>query len=266
VPGPDEQLDGGPDALRTDWLDSGPARQRRPRAWRLAGLATAVAVALATLVVVLVSRNPAWPSRCGVEGHEDWCRSTSVEMAGSALAAVVRGYCPGLRPGAGDVEPQPLSLADLGSPDTLVRVTEDPTAGTEDALLGRPESFSWVTRWVGGPEGGRVELRCPGGTSRVPGLRLAADQFRSTAAAARGTPRRLDFRAVARAAVRSQTPQRRVSFGFLTCDTRSVHLAHPRAGSRFRCTVEAYWPQGMGAYPQTFMVTRERPYFRMLDG
>jgi hypothetical protein len=68
------------------------------------------------------------------------------------------------------------------------------------------------------------------------------------------------------AAVRSDSPQRRVSFGFLTCDTTAVDLGQPRPGSTFRCLVEAYRPQGMGAYRVTFRVTRDRPYFRALDG
>lgn len=249
-----------------DWVEGRPDKGPASRARRVVGAAAGVALAVAALAVVLVSRDAAWPSRCGVDGHEDWCGAPSAAMTGSALASVVRGYCPGLTSASADVEPQPLSLANLGSRDTLAKVTGSSAAGTEDALLGRPSSFSWVTRWVGGPNGGRVELRCPGGTGQVPGLRLAADQFRSTVAAARGRRSRLDFRAVAMTAVRSQSLQRRVSFGFTTCDTSAVDLQHLTPGSTFRCLVEAYYPQGVGAYPVTYRVTRDRPYFRVLDG
>ncbi|MGI8900108.1 MAG: hypothetical protein ACR2HA_04115 [Nocardioides sp.] len=249
-----------------DWLDTHPERRSRPvltRVLVLGGLAAAVAVGGVALAALVLDRDPDWPTRCGVDGRSEWCGQASRRMTDPALAAVVGDYCPGL---AGSqpttVVPQPLSLADLGAEDALARTTGSPESGTEDSLLGVPSSFSWVTRWVGGDNDGRVELRCPGMTEAVPSLRLAEDQFRSTVAASRTSEgRHIDFAAVAESSVRTVAPDSGVSWGLMTCDTTAVDLADLAEGETFACQVEAYSPEGKGLYRFGYRVTSGSPYF-----
>jgi len=249
-----------------DWLDTHPERRRRPvltRVLVLGGLAASVAVGTGVVAVLVLDRDPDWPTRCGVDGRSEWCGQASRRMMDPALAAVVGDYCPGL---AGSqpttVVPQPLSLADLGAEDALARTTGTPGSGTEDSLLGLPSSFSWVTRWVGGENDGRVELRCPGMTETVPSLRLTEDQFRSTVAASGARDgRHIDFAAVAESSVRTVAPDSGVSWGFIACDTTAIDLADLTEGETFACQVEAYSPEGKGLYRFGYRVTSGPPYF-----
>jgi hypothetical protein len=248
-----------------DWLDTHPERRSRLRVFNgtPAVVCTVIAVTVAVAAVLVVTRDPDWPTRCGVDGRSEWCGQASRRMTDPSLATVVSDYCPGLAGSeTSTVVPQPLSLADLGGEDALARTTGTPGSGTEDSLLGLPSSFSWVTRWVGGDNDGRVELRCPGMTEAVPSLRLAEDQFRSTVAASRTSEgRHIDFAAVAESSVRTAAPDSGVSWGFMTCDTTAVDLADLAEGETFACQVEAYSPEGKGLYRFGYRVTSGSPYF-----
>ncbi|CAN5294437.1 hypothetical protein BH18ACT9_BH18ACT9_00310 [soil metagenome] len=267
-PADPDRADPDPDP-GADWLEShvAAARLRVPgRRLLIVGAVLSVAVAAA---VTAFTRDSGWPTHCGVDGHQDWCGAPSRTMTDDSLAEVVHDYCPGLADTESTtVVPQPLSLAELAGPDTMARTTGSQDVGREDSLLGRPTSFAWVTRWVGGRNDGRVDLRCPGATTIVPALRLQSDQFRSTVAASGGSAggAHLNFAAAAESAIRIVSPQRSVSFGFFTCDTAAIDLEHLQPGASFGCQVEAYWPQGQGLYRVDYRVSRERPYFEVDEG
>jgi hypothetical protein len=187
-------------------------------------------------------------------------------MAGPALASVVRDYCPGLAGSAvSSVVPQPLDLADLGGHGARAQISGSRRSGTENALLGRPTSFAWVSRKVGGPGSGVVELRCVSRAGMTPALHLTGDQLRSTISAVGGGGGALSLARVAEFAVRSLPERSSVSFGFLRCDTHEVDLAAPKPGQRFVCNLQVYWRQGEGGYRLAFRVTPRNPYFTRIS-
>ena len=238
-----------------DWI-SGPAGSGSTRLFRTAVLlGTAAALVVAAAVVVL-TRHPEWPTRCGVDGHQDGCARPLRAMTQPDVLAVARHHCPGID----SLEPQPLARADLAGGDTLARVTGTRRNGREDALLGAPATFAWVTRWVGGATDGRVEVRCAGASRRVASLRLDADQLASTIAAVDAEPS-VDFSAVAESAARSVSVRGRPSLGFLDCDTGGVDLRRPNAGELFVCSLQVFSQQGQGGYRLTYRVTDDRPWF-----
>jgi hypothetical protein len=253
-----DRLPGQAESLSSHPGDRDPRRRRT-------GLLAAVcvlALALAASAMAARNRHPDWPTGCGVDGHANWCAQPSQAMTGAALTGMVRDYCPGLpRKEPRGLEPRPLALVDLAGGDTLARTTGTRGAGTEDALLGRGSSFSWVTRWYGGTRDGMVELRCPGQTHLVPSVRLEADQYRSTVAAARGEPRRIDFAELAKSTVRRFPGRFSVSYGFVSCDTTGVDLQRLAAGATFSCRVEVYSWLGQGGYRLDYRVVEDRPYF-----
>jgi hypothetical protein len=162
------------------------------------------------------------------------------------------------------VVPQPVALADLGGGDSLASTEGDRrTGGTEHALLGHGNDFAWVTRWVGGDSDGAVEIRCPGSTHDVPGLRLTGDQYRSTVLARSGPQStRLDFLEVGRLAVVGTNPRHDLSFGSLTCDTSAIDLRDLRPGRSFSCRWDGFGPPGRTVLSADFAITATRPWFR----
>ena len=179
-------------------------------------------------------------------------------MTGPEVAQLVASYCPGLV-GAdpADFAPQPLSEIGVAGGDSLARTSGKPDRGTEDALIGVRSARAWVTRAVGGPEDGRVEVRCQDDRDRVPSLVLEAEQVESTLAAIRGEGRVIDFGEVARHTARSLWRERPsdTSFGYFTCDTAGIDLRRPRAGGTFTCMTEVYAAEGKGGYVSTHTVS-----------
>lgn len=257
----------------SEYLDFGTARKfgpprRSPSRWTAlrdlstkrkiaAGLALAVG-ALAAGLTGLSSDDPHWPTGCGVDGHPGWCANASQAMTDPAMAELVGRYCPGLA-GAdpGELAPQPLSRIGIAGRGSLARSSGQPDRGTEDALLGVRGAGAWVTRAIGGPEDGRIQIRCRGSHGRIPGLVLEASQVESTLAAIRGEDGVIDFGQVARrtaASLRMQRPSD-ASFGYFTCDTSKIDLRRPRAASTFTCLTEIYAAEGKGSHVSTYTVS-----------
>jgi hypothetical protein len=242
-------------------LSSHPADRDPSRRTSLLAAVFVVVLALGASAMAMRSRDPGWPTGCGIDGHANWCAQPSRAMTAAALTGLVHDYCPALSSVPGHVAPRPLSLGDLASRDTFARTTGNRDSGAEDALLGRGSSFSWVTRRSGGPQGGTVELRCPGQTDRVASMRLTQEQYRSTVAAARGEPGRIDFTALAKSSVRQFPGRFRVSYGFLSCDTSGLDLQRLMPGKTFACHIEVYSWLGRGGYRLDYRVVPHPPYF-----
>ena len=258
----------------SEYLDVGSARpfgppRRSPSRWTAlrdlrrkrriaAGLALAVAAVAAAGVHGFSSDEPGWPTGCGVEGHPGWCTDASQAMTDPAMAELVGSYCPGLA-GAdpGELAPQSLSRISIAGRTSLARTSGQPDRGTEDALIGVRGAGAWVTRVVGGPEDGRVQVRCQGSRGGVPGLVLEASQVESTLAAIRGEDRVIDFAKVARRTAASLWMQRPsdASLGYFTCDTSKIDLRRPRAASTFTCLTEIYAAEGKGGHVSTYTVS-----------
>ena len=252
-----------------DLPDRVPARPGRSRASsvRRGAVVLLVASVVAVGAVVLSRTAPgrgseaAWPGGCGLQGHPQWCARPSAAMTAGSLESVVRAWCPGLA--HGPLRPQRVALADLGGGEALASTGGDRVRGTEHALLGRRQVFAWVTRTVGGSTDGQVEIRCPGSTHEVPGLRLTGSQYRSTVLArSHGRTRRLDFVEVARTAVLGANPRKDLSFGSVACDTSAVGLSSLRPGRPFTCRWEGYGPPGKTVLGAQFRVTSREPWFR----
>jgi hypothetical protein len=180
-------------------------------------------------------------------------------MTDPAMAELAASYCPGLA-GAnlGKVAPQPLSRISIAGRGSLARTTGQPDRGTEDALIGvRGGAGAWVTRAVGGPEDGRIQVRCQGSRERIPDLVLEAAQVESTLAAIRGEDRVIDFGQVARQTAAALSMKRRsdASFGYFTCDTSKIDLRRPRSASTFTCLTEIYAAEGKGSHVSTYTVS-----------
>src|SRR3954447_4165791 len=220
-----------------------------------------VVLAIAASTMAMRHRDPDWPTRCGVDGHANWCAKPSRVMTTAALTGLAHDYCPALASVPGEVVPRPLSLGDLASADAFARTTGTRGSGAEDALLGRGSSFSWVTRRSGGHQNGAVELRCPGQTFLVPSMRLTGEQFRSTVAAARGELGRIDFAELAKRSVRRFPNRFRTSYGFLSCDTAGIDLRRLAPGKAFTCRIEVYSWLGQGGYRLDYRVVGHPPYF-----
>jgi hypothetical protein len=224
-----------------------------------AGLALAVAAVAAAGLTGLFSGDPHWPTGCGVDGHPDWCTDASQAMTDPAMAELVGSYCPGLAgTDPADLAPQPLSRISIAGHSSLARTSGQPDRGTEDALIGvRGGAGAWVTRAVGGPEDGRIQVRCQGSREGVPGLVLEAPQVESTLAAIRGEDRVIDFGQVARRTAASLSIQRPsdASFGYFTCDTSKIDLRRPRSASTFTCLTEIYAAEGKGSHVSTYTVS-----------
>jgi hypothetical protein len=252
-------------AATSDSLSSHPKPESSVRSRKPVTIA-ALAVLLLVAVVLAVSyvQKPDWPTGCGIAGHPSWCAQPSAAMTNESIVALVHAYCPSLAAfPVDDVVPQPLIELDLADGETFARTSGNPSAGREEALLGRPSALSWLTRWVGGERDGVWEVRCPGNARSTPSLHLEGEQLDSTIAASQSEARQIDFRDVARQLV-AATPKERaaeLSFGFLECDTTSLNLTRPRVGDTFACTVEIYSPEGKGASRATYRVIGERPYF-----
>jgi hypothetical protein len=252
-----------PAHAEVDSLSSHPDQRRSLRRGNALALVCVVALVVAGSAVALRNRHSDWPTGCGVEGHQDWCTKPSRAMTDAALTRMVRDYCPGLSASdPEDVVPRPLDLADLGGRGAYAKTSGTRTSGSEDSLLGRGRTFSWVTRWSGGPEDGVVEVRCPGRSRSVPSLRLDEDQYRSSVAAARGQAGYVDFARLAETSVRRVPGRFGVSFGFLTCDTAGLDLLRALpVGRTFGCRVEVYTRLGKGGDQMTYRVTADPPYF-----
>jgi len=254
------------------WVDNHPTSPTRSRRRRLAviGLAVAVLTVIGLAGVRSWQERSTWPTDCRVAANPSWCAEPSDAMTDPAMVTLVRDYCPWLADTAAEqVVPQPLEALGLAGPGTYATTSGDETNGTEDALLGRPGAVAWLTRWVGGQADGRVELRCPGQTATVPGLRLEQDQFRSSVAAAVSADgRNIDFAEVARQSVSKASSSRPtgVSYGFIGCDTDGIDLAGPAVGETFECVMQIYAPEGQGAYPLEYRVIDDHPWFAPVDG
>ena len=235
------------------------ARRHLPRKRKIAaGLALAVAALTTAGLMGFFSDDPHWPTGCGVDGHPGWCTDPSQAMTDPAMTELVGSYCPGLaRADPGELAPQPLSRIDIAGGSSLARTTGRPDRGTEDALIGVRGAGAWLTRAVGGPEDGRIQVRCQGSRGRVPGLVLEASQVESTLAAIRGKDRVIDFGQVARRTAASLWIQRAsdASFGYFTCDTSGIDLRRPRAASTFTCMTEIYAAEGKGGHVSTYTVS-----------
>jgi hypothetical protein len=253
-----------------DWLDSHSGRTLPSplgRAVVLALVAAAIVVAAVWVTMRAADDRRAeaeWPGGCGVDGNKHWCARPSGAMTAGSLTSVVRAWCPRLADTApADLVPQPLALAELGGGASLASTDGNRSRGREDALLGRRTEFSWVTRWVGGPSDGQVEIRCPGSTHVVSGLRLSAGQLRSTVAARTGARSPyVDFVKVAHAALAEANPRHDLSFGSLACDTSPVDLVDPQPRRRFTCQWDGYGPPGKTVLTAEFEITATSPYFR----
>ena len=244
---------GSPDRSPWGWA----AWRDLPRGWKIAaGLALAGAAAAAGLTGF--SDDPRWPTGCGVDGHPGWCTDASQAMTDPGVAQLVVSYCPGLA-GADPAElaPQPLSRISIAGGGSLARTSGQPDRGTEDALIGVRDAGAWVTRTVGGPEDGQLEVRCRGSRGRVPSLVLEAAQVESTLAAIRGQDRVIDFGQVARRTADSLWRQRPsdASFGYFSCDTSEIDLRRPEAESTFTCLTEIYTALGKGGHVSTHTVS-----------
>jgi hypothetical protein len=254
--------DGSREHVEVDSLSSHPGRGESLRRSNALVVVCVVALAIAASAVVLRSRDPDWPTGCGVDGHADWCAEPSRAMTDTALTRMVRDYCPGLSSSdPDDLVPRPLALADLAGREAYAKTSGSRRSGSEDSLLGRGSSFSWVTRWSGGPDDGVVELRCLGRSDTVPSLHLDAAQYASSVAAARGEQGHLDFTELAESSVRSLPGRFGVSFGFVTCDTTGLDLQPLPVGKRFTCGIEVYTRLGKGGYQLNYRVTAQPPYF-----
>jgi hypothetical protein len=222
-----------------------------------AGLALAVAALAAAGLTGSFSADPRWPTGCGVDGHPGWCTDASQAMTDPAMAELVGSYCPRLA-GAdpGELEPQPLSRISIAGRSSLARTSGQPDWGTEDALIGVRGAGAWVTRTVGGPDDGQLQVRCQGSRERIPGLVLEASQVESTLAAIGGEDRVIDFGQVARRTAASLWTQRpSASFGDFTCDTSKIDLRRPRTASTFTCLTEIYAAEGKGGHFSTYTVS-----------
>lgn len=261
--------DGSVDTSAPDELSS--HTDAEPRGWWRRTL-TVAGVLVVALVAVLGGVNAvkevvpdrSWPTGCGIDGHANWCARPSAVMTGQDLAVLAQASCPAMS----GVEPRdvvPQLLTPIGPPDRRTRALTSGTVtnGSEQALLGRPGRVTWVTRQVGGPDDGRVRVSCPGAARTAPGLRLDAEQVRAVVASRTGEGRGIDLTRVAREmAGTARGPDRRgVSFGFVTCDTRSLDPTRRQVGERFSCAVEVYGALGQGAYRATYRVTDRSPYF-----
>ena len=108
----------------------------------------------------------------------------------------------------------------------------DPGDPSEQQSTETLQVGAWVTRAVGGPEDGRIQVRCRGSHGRIPSLVLEASQVDATLAAIRGKDRVIDFGQVARRTADTLWRQRPfdASFGYFTCDTCTTFMGH-RAGA-----------------------------------
>ena len=244
------------------WIGTEPephSRMSGRRLWVVAGLAAALMVA-ATAAWDAV-RESDWPSGCDVSGHPDWCTEPSDAMRDPALIALARDYCPALASSAqADVVPQPLSVLGLADERTFAMTSGDSRTGAEDAVLGDRSAVTWITR----RQDGLLEVRCSGSSATTPSLRLRADQFDSTVAAADADEgMRLDFADVARELTAGMyaEPPTYISYGFLGCDTSGIDLGAPEAGETFSCAVEVFRLQGQGTYRASYRITDRPPYF-----
>ncbi len=245
----------------SDWLGSEPKPQSRSRSRRQRVVAGLVALVLAVSAAWTLTRPSDWPTDCRVGGNPQWCAEPSGVITDPEMTGLVQGYCPGL---SGvrheDVNPRPLSELNLADDRTFARTSGSADQGSEDVLLGRPGNLAWVTRW----HDGLVELRCPGSSATTPSLRLEADQFRSTVAAAELTDgMHVDFAAVARQSVASVSANRPngVSYGFVTCDTGGIDLNAPEVGDTFLCRLEVYGAVGQSGYRASYRIIDDRPFF-----
>ncbi len=256
-----------------EYLDFGSARPSRPprrspswwtslrdlpRRGKIAAVLPLAAAALATGLSGLFSVDPHWPTGCGVGGRPGWCTDPSEAMTGPAVARLVASYCPGLAEAdAAELAPQRLSRISIAGRNTLARTSGQADRGTEDALIGARGAGAWVTRAVGGPEDGRIQVRCRGSRENVPSLVLEASQIESTLAALRGEDGFIDFGQVARRTAASVWRQRPsdASFGYFTCDTSEVDLRRPRADSTFTCLTEIYTAEGKGGHMSSYKVS-----------
>lgn len=251
-----DRLPGQPESLSSHSGDRDPSRRTS-----LLAAVCVVVLAIAVSAMAMRSRDPDWPTRCGVDGRANWCAKPSRAMTTAALTRLAHDYCPALASVPGGVVPRPLSLGDLAGPDVFARTTGNRGSGAEDALLGRGSSFAWVTRTSGGAQDGTVELRCPGQTFLVPSMRLTGDQFSSTLAASRGQLGRIDFAELAKSSVRRFPSRFRTSYGFLSCDTSGLDLRRLTPGTAFTCRVEVYSWLGQGGYRLDYRVVGRPPYF-----
>lgn len=242
-------------------LSSHPGDRDPSRRTSLLAAVCVVVLAIAISAMAMRQRDPDWPTRCGVEGHPNWCATPSRTMTAAALTGLAHDYCPSLASVPGRVVARPLSLGDLAGRQVFARTTGTRGSGAEDALLGQGSRFSWVTRTSGGSQNGTVELRCPGQTFLVPSMRLTGEQFRSTVAAARGQLRRIDFARLAKSSVRRFPSRFRTSFGFLSCDTSGLDLRRLTPGKTFTCRVQVYSWLGQGGYQLDYRVVAHPPYF-----
>lgn len=192
--------------------------ERRP--WtRQPGVVLALAAGIvAVTAAVALTGSPNWPTGCRTDGRSEWCAEPSGAMTDRSMTALAHHYCPRLSVvSLADVVPQPLSQMELAGPETLAKTTGSARKGTEDALLGEPGNFAWITRWVGGDKDGLVEVRCPGDSGNVPGLALTVDQFGSTLAALNAADEmHIDFGEVAKRSVAAMSKASR-----LTCPSDS---------------------------------------------
>jgi hypothetical protein len=258
----------------SEYVDCGSARRsepprREPFRWTAArdlprrgritaGIALAVAALAAVGYAGFFTDDPRWPTGCGIDGHPGWCMHASQAMTDPAMTELLVSYCPGLAGADPDeLAPQPLSRISIAGDSSLSRTSGLPGAGAEDALLGVRGAGAWVTRAVGGPEDGRIQVRCQGSRGPVPDLVLAASQVESTLAAIRGKDRVIDFGQVAHRTAASLSTQRPsdASFGYFTCETSHVDLRQPRAASTFTCRTELYAAEGKGSYVSTYTVS-----------
>jgi hypothetical protein len=257
-----------------EYLDLGGARsfvppRRSPSRWSAlrdlswkpkvaAGLALAVTALATAGLTGLFSHDPRWPTGCGVDGHPGWCTDASRAMADPAMAELVGSYCPRLEAAdPGELAPQPLSRIGIAGHSSLARTSGQPDRGTEDALIGFRGAGAWVTRAVGGPDDGKIQVRCQGSRERIPRLVLEASQVESTLAAIRGENGVIDFGEVARRTAASLSMRRHsdASFGYFTCDTSSIDLRRPRGASTFTCLTEIYAAEGKGGRVSTYTVS-----------
>lgn len=230
---------------------------------RAALLGAVVLVAAGALLGSADDRD--WPQGCGVDGRAEWCAEPSTAMTEPAVLSLVRGYCPRLANiPLQDVAPQPLSQLGLASEQALAMTSGSDRDGTEDALLGRSGEFARVTRWIGGESDGRLEVRCFSDPRVSASIRLEADQFRSTVAAAGAADAPyIDFTEVARQSLpaASGIGFGRMSFRSVTCDTTDIDLDDPATGSTFFCVTKVHGRQGTGGYRAIYQVVPESPYF-----
>ncbi len=246
----------------SDWLGSEPKPQNRRRRRQQRVIAGLVALVLAVSVAWTLTRRSDWPTGCRVGGNPQWCAEPSGVITDPGMTGLVQDYCPGLSGVRQEhVVPQPLSQLGLADAQTFARTSGTAEQGSEDVLLGLPGNFAWVTRW----HDGLVELRCPGSASTTPSLRLQADQFRSTVAAADLTEEgRVDFAEVARQSVATVSANRPsgVSYGFVTCDTGGIDLRAPEVGATFLCALEVYGSVGQSGYRASYRIIDDRPFFQ----